>query len=94
MADQAARTEAVRLGPRIAIRIVRVERSVLGRLDLMIAPAISSSARQASNDARGSGSAPYVHLREQTSRRPHVEQSRKPLKIQEIVWNRRADSNR
>ena len=63
---------------RIAIQIVRVERSLLGRFDLMIAPAISSSVRPASNEAADAGTPedrnlhPMCTLREQTSRRPHV----------------------
>ena len=72
-------------GSRIAIRIDRVERSLLGRLDLLIAPAISSSVRPASNEAADAGTPedrdlhPMCTLREQTSRRPRVANARKYL---------------
>ena len=82
------------------MQLVRVEQSLLGRLDLMIAPAISSSVRPASNEAADAGTRedrdlhPMCTLREQTSRRPHVAEASKSLEINEKVWSRRADSNR
>ena len=49
------------------MQLVRVEQSLLGRLDLMIAPGdlvLSAPGKQGGGrcwNARGSGSAPYVH---------------------------------
>ena len=65
MADQAACTDAVRLGSG-SPSSSRVERSLLWPLDLTIARAISSSVCPASEEpamleTTGSGFAPYVH---------------------------------
>ena len=54
-ADQAARAEAVRLGPGSPSRSPVSSHLVLGRLDLMFARAMSRSVRSASKEAADPG---------------------------------------
>ena len=98
--DRVARAETVRLGPGSPSGSSASSGRCSAASTLMIARGMGSSVRPASKEAahaqtpRDRDLHPMCTLREQTPRKQNPKCARKYLKNKEIIWSRRADSNR